>query len=132
MPPQRCDEVPWRRGCQRSGVDKEWVAPFLGQLTGAGFAVVSFDLWQHRQRGSETAEQIREWVSGACRRHSDPASACPDEHTSCPVTVPATRPSQDACGQRDRCHQRPGLAPAGRELADCERFRAELAAARAR
>jgi dienelactone hydrolase len=54
------------------GVDKEWTAPFLDQLAAAGFVAVSFDLWQHGQRGTETAEQIRERVFGAYRRHKWP------------------------------------------------------------
>src|ERR671936_375998 len=54
------------------GVDKEWVAPFLDQLAAAGLVAVSFDLWQHGQRGTETADQIRERVFGAYRRHKWP------------------------------------------------------------
>jgi len=53
-------------------VDKEWVAPFLDDLAGAGFAAVSIDLWQHGERGSESPEQIRDRVFGDYRRHKWP------------------------------------------------------------
>jgi dienelactone hydrolase len=54
------------------GVDKNWVAPFLGQLAEAGFVAVSFDPWQHGERGTESPDQIRQRVFGAYRRHKWP------------------------------------------------------------
>jgi hypothetical protein len=36
------------------GQDKEGVASFLDDLAAAGFVAVSFDLWQHGERGSES------------------------------------------------------------------------------
>jgi dienelactone hydrolase len=54
------------------GIDKNWVASFLEQLAGAGFVAVSFDPWQHGERGTESAEEIRQRVFGAYRRHKWP------------------------------------------------------------
>ena len=54
------------------GLEKEGVAPFLDDLAAAGWVAVSFDLWQHGQRGSESAEQIRNRVFGSYRRYKWP------------------------------------------------------------
>jgi dienelactone hydrolase len=54
------------------GIDKGWVEPFLGELAEAGFVAVSFDPWQHGERGSESPDQIRQRVFGAYRRHKWP------------------------------------------------------------
>jgi uncharacterized protein len=54
------------------GTNKEWVLPFLRELAGAGFTAVSFDPWQHGERGTESAEEIRARVFGAFRRHMWP------------------------------------------------------------
>lgn len=52
--------------------NKEWVLPFLRELAGAGFLAVSFDPWQHGERGTESSEEIRERVFGGFRRHMWP------------------------------------------------------------
>jgi hypothetical protein len=54
------------------GHKKEGVASFLDDLAAVGFAAVSFDLWQHGKRGSESAEDIRAQVFGAYRRYKWP------------------------------------------------------------
>lgn len=46
--------------------------PFLRELAGAGFVAVSFDAWQHGERGDESGEQIIERVFGNFRRHMWP------------------------------------------------------------
>jgi uncharacterized protein len=51
---------------------KEWVLPFLKELAGAGFLAVSFDPWQHGERGSESSEEMRARVFGVFRRHMWP------------------------------------------------------------
>jgi predicted alpha/beta-fold hydrolase len=48
---------------------KEDAIPFLQDLAGAGFAAVSFDAWQHGQRGTESRDRILERVFGGFRRH---------------------------------------------------------------
>jgi uncharacterized protein len=58
--------LPWLTGT------KETTLPFLQGLAGRGFTAVSFDLWQHGERGSETAEQIAARVFGDFRRHMWP------------------------------------------------------------
>jgi uncharacterized protein len=58
--------LPWLTGT------KETVIPFLAELAGRGFTAVSFDLWQHGERGTETAEQIASRVFGDFRRHMWP------------------------------------------------------------
>ena len=50
------------------GIDKEWVAPFLSELAAAGFVAVSFDPWQHGERRSESAEELRARVFAQFRR----------------------------------------------------------------
>jgi uncharacterized protein len=53
--------------------NKEWVLPFLRELAGAGFLAVSFDPWQHGERGVESSEELRARVfSGGFRRHMWP------------------------------------------------------------
>ncbi len=58
--------LPWLSGT------KETAIPFLAELAGRGFTAVSFDLWQHGERGTETAEQISSRVFGDFRRHMWP------------------------------------------------------------
>jgi dienelactone hydrolase len=58
--------LPWFSGT------KEAVVPFLEELAGRGFAAVSFDPWQHGERGTETAEQLSSRVFGDFRRHMWP------------------------------------------------------------
>jgi uncharacterized protein len=58
--------LPWLTGT------KETAVPFLRELAGCGFTAVSFDLWQHGERGTETAEQIASRVFGDFRRHMWP------------------------------------------------------------
>ena len=58
--------LPWLTGT------KEDAIPFLAELAGRGFTAVSFDLWQHGQRGTETGEQIAARVFGGFRRHMWP------------------------------------------------------------
>jgi pimeloyl-ACP methyl ester carboxylesterase len=54
--------------------NKEWTLPFLSELAGAGFLAVSFDPWQHGERGTETPEELRARVlgDGGFRRHMWP------------------------------------------------------------
>lgn len=80
------DHIPvlWRIGSQSRagaalalwlpalGVDKDWVAPFLDELAEAGFVAVTFDLWQHGERGAEPADRLRERVFDSFRRHKWP------------------------------------------------------------
>ena len=58
--------LPWLSGT------KEAAMPFLRELAGRGFTAVSFDPWQHGERGTETAEQISSRVFGDFRRHMWP------------------------------------------------------------
>jgi len=58
--------LPWLTGT------KEDAIPFLAELAGRGFTAVSFDLWQHGERGTETGEQIAARVFGGFRRHMWP------------------------------------------------------------
>ncbi len=48
---------------------KEAVVPHLKDLAAAGLTAVSFDLWQHGSRGTETVQQLRERVWSNFRRH---------------------------------------------------------------
>ena len=54
------------------GANKEWVVPFLGELADVGFVAVSLDPWQHGERATESAEEIRDRVYAAFRRHMWP------------------------------------------------------------
>jgi hypothetical protein len=58
--------LPWLTGT------KETTIPFLAELARRGFTAVSFDLWQHGERATETAEQIAARVFGGSRRHMWP------------------------------------------------------------
>jgi dienelactone hydrolase len=58
--------LPWLTGT------KEDALPFLAELAGRGLTAVSFDLWQHGERGTETAGQIASRVFGGFRRHMWP------------------------------------------------------------
>lgn len=58
--------LPWLSGT------KEAAIPFLRELAGRGFTAVSFDPWQHGERGTETAEQLFGRVFGDFRRHMWP------------------------------------------------------------
>jgi uncharacterized protein len=71
-PQDRREDLPLALWLPGLSVDKEWVVPFLDDLAASGFAAVSFDLWQHGQRGSESAEQIRNRVFGHYRRYKWP------------------------------------------------------------
>jgi pimeloyl-ACP methyl ester carboxylesterase len=54
------------------GMSKEDMRPVLEALAGAGFRAVSLDPWQHGERGTESADQIRERVFTDFRRHMWP------------------------------------------------------------
>ena len=56
----------------RFGSSKEAVVPFLRDLAGAGFVALSFDAWQHGERGSESDEAITARVFAAFRRRMWP------------------------------------------------------------
>ncbi|MEU6581537.1 prolyl oligopeptidase family serine peptidase [Nocardia sp. NPDC046763] len=51
---------------------KEDMLPQLRQLAAAGFVALSFDPWQHGQRGSESPEQLSARVFGDFRRNMWP------------------------------------------------------------
>jgi dienelactone hydrolase len=51
---------------------KERVEPYLQDLARAGFIALSFDLWQHGSRGTETKEQIVARVFANFRRYMWP------------------------------------------------------------
>jgi dienelactone hydrolase len=51
---------------------KEQMLPSLQQLAAAGFVALSYDPWQHGERGSESAEQLVARVFGNFRRHMWP------------------------------------------------------------
>jgi len=53
--------VPWLTG------SKEKVSPFLELLADAGFLAVSFDPWQHGERGSQTPDELMDRVFGRFR-----------------------------------------------------------------
>ena len=52
-----------------SGAKESMVTPFLRDLAAAGFVAVSFDPWQHGERGTENREQLSRRVFGNFRRH---------------------------------------------------------------
>lgn len=54
------------------GMTKEDMCPVLESLARAGFRAVCFDPWQHGERGSESADEIRARVFGGFRRHMWP------------------------------------------------------------
>jgi dienelactone hydrolase len=54
------------------GATKQDAIPFLRELAGAGFVAVSFDPWQHGERGTESGEQIMSRVLGDFRRYMWP------------------------------------------------------------
>jgi uncharacterized protein len=54
------------------GMTKEDMRPVLESLAGAGFRAVSLDPWQHGERGSESADEIRARVFTGFRRHMWP------------------------------------------------------------
>jgi dienelactone hydrolase len=51
---------------------KEQLVPVLEDLARAGFLALSFDPWQHGERGTETREEMVGRVFGAFRRHMWP------------------------------------------------------------
>lgn len=51
---------------------KEQVSAFLKELAADGFVALSFDPWQHGERGTETREEMTARVFGAFRRHMWP------------------------------------------------------------
>ena len=54
------------------GMTKEDMRPVLESLAGAGFRAVSFDPWQHCERGTESADEIRARVFADFRRQMWP------------------------------------------------------------
>ena len=52
-----------------SGTKESMRTPFLQDLAAAGFVAVSFDPWQHGERGTENREQLSKRVFGNFRRH---------------------------------------------------------------
>jgi dienelactone hydrolase len=72
LPEQRRTDQAMALWLPALGMDKEGVAPFLEDLAAAGWVAISFDLWQHGQRGGESAEQIRNRVFGSYRRYKWP------------------------------------------------------------
>lgn len=72
MPGHRHDGAPLALWLPALGMTKEWVAPFLDDLAAAGFAAISFDLWEHGQRGAESADELRNRVFGSYRRYKWP------------------------------------------------------------
>lgn len=54
------------------GMTKDDMRPVLESLAGAGFRAVSLDPWQHGERGSESADEIRARVFTGFRRHMWP------------------------------------------------------------
>ena len=52
-----------------SGVKESMATPFLQDLAAAGFVALSFDPWQHGERGAENREQLSKRVFGNFRRH---------------------------------------------------------------
>ncbi|OGO40508.1 MAG: hypothetical protein A2147_04880 [Chloroflexi bacterium RBG_16_57_8] len=51
------------------GGTKERTLPFLQDIAAAGFVALSFDPWQHGERGTETQEQLGKRVFSNFRRH---------------------------------------------------------------
>jgi dienelactone hydrolase len=70
--------VIWLTGLSGS---KEGVIPNLHDLAGRGFLALSFDPWQHGERGTESGEQIIQRVFGNFRRHMWPILAHTTEDT---------------------------------------------------
>ncbi len=70
------------------GMTKDDMRPVLESLAGAGFRAVSLDPWQHGERGTESADEIRARgspTSGViCGRSSgrQPSTACASSTTS--------------------------------------------------
>ena len=54
------------------GMTKDDMRPVLESLAGAGFRALSLDPWQHGERGSESADEIRARMSTGFRRHMWP------------------------------------------------------------
>lgn len=51
---------------------KDQLTPMLEELAGAGFVALSFDPWQHGERGTESRDEMLARVFGAFRRHMWP------------------------------------------------------------
>ncbi len=51
---------------------KELMIPYLQDLAAAGFVALSFDPWQHGERGTESRTEISTRVFGNFRRHMWP------------------------------------------------------------
>jgi dienelactone hydrolase len=51
---------------------KEQMAPYLEELAADGFVALSFDPWQHGERGTESKDELAARVFGAFRRHMWP------------------------------------------------------------
>jgi hypothetical protein len=58
------------------GMTKDDMRPLLESLAGVGFRAVSLDPWQHGERGSESADEIR------ARVHRLPASYVADHRST--------------------------------------------------
>ncbi len=54
------------------GGSKETTVPYLQDLAAQGFVALSFDAWQHGERGTESSQEIFERVFGNFRRHMWP------------------------------------------------------------
>ncbi len=52
-----------------SGTKESMVTPFLQDLAARGFVALSFDPWQHGERGTEDREQMSRRIFGNFRRH---------------------------------------------------------------
>ena len=52
-----------------SGTKESMVKPVLQDIAAAGFIGLSFDPWQHGERGTENQQQISQRVFGSFRRH---------------------------------------------------------------
>ena len=61
--------VIWLHGLTRS---KEAMIPALEELADAGFVSLSFDCWQHGERGKESEKELASRVFGNFRRHMWP------------------------------------------------------------
>lgn len=58
--------LPWLGG------NKDEMKPYLADLVKAGFVALSFDPWQHGERGTESNDQLRERVFSNFYRHMWP------------------------------------------------------------
>jgi dienelactone hydrolase len=61
--------LPWFTG------NKEAMLPYLADLAGQGFIALSYDPWEHGERGAESAEALSSRVFGNIRRYMWPILA---------------------------------------------------------